>query len=444
MNRSKKIIKQNVIGAALIMLGIAIGVVANRYWQATMTRDGMPEKTMANSTADDPDVLYWYDPMYPQQHFEKPGKSPFMDMQLVPRYAAKNSIASESAATLQIDSRITQQLGLREARVERIELASEMTTSGMVSFNQREVTIEQARNAGFVKKVWPLVEGDVVRANQPLVDLVIPEWTAAAAEFIALHSLADRALRTAARTRLYLLGMPESAIIALEKTAQAPAHFVLSSSRSGVLQSFDVRNGMSIMAGQTIAKINGIDSVWIEVAVPEALANNVAVGSQAEVHLSAFPAQVFTAQVQAILPALAEASRSIRVRLELPNMNHRLRPGMSAQVQLKNNQGHSALAIPTEAIIRTGKRALVMVAEEQGHFTAVEVTLGREINNRTVIEAGLTEGQRVVVSGQFLLDSEASLGGITARQLPPSSAEISAPTGAKNVDESMPKTGAKP
>jgi Cu(I)/Ag(I) efflux system membrane fusion protein len=452
MNPSKKILMQSVIGVTLVTLGIAIGVVANRYWQPTMTHHAMPETTIVASAADEPKVLYWYDPMYPQQHFEQPGKSPFMDMQLVPRYAAKNSVGSENPSTLAIDPRLTQQIGLREARVERITLSSQINTSGIVGFNQREVSIEQTRSAGFVKKVWPLVEGDVIDANQPLVELIVPEWTAAAEEFLLLRKTADAALQAAARTRLHLLGMPEAVINALEKTAQAPTHFVLRSSRAGVVQSFDVRNGMSIAAGQTVARINGIDSVWLEVSVPEIFATSVTVGSAAEMRFSALPSQLFNARVSTILPALAEASRSIRVRLELANTDHRLRPGMSAQVQLQISDNHTGLAIPTEAIIRTGKRALVMIVEEQGHFAPVEVTLGREVGDRTVIVAGLTEGQRVVASGQFLLDSEASLSGIVARPLPapatrnPPAERIKSPAAerAKKPVDVLQKTGASP
>jgi Cu(I)/Ag(I) efflux system membrane fusion protein len=449
MNWSKKIMLNSVIILTFVTLGIAIGIVANRYWQPTMTNHAMPEHSMAEkpmtaSAADAAKVLYWYDPMYPQQRFEQPGKSPFMDMQLVPRYEQKNSGESENSSTLHIDPRITQQMGLREARVERVALSSQINASGIVGFNQREVSIEQTRSAGFVKNVSPLVEGDVIAANQPLVDLVIPEWTAAAEEFIALRKTADPALQAAARTRLRLLGLSEAMISTLETTAQVPAYFVLRSSRAGVLQSFDVRNGMSIAAGQTVARINGINSVWLEVSVPEIFATSVTVGSAAEVRFSAFPAQLFNAKVSTILPALAEASRSIRVRLELPNTDYRLRPGMSAQVQLQMSDNHTGLGIPTEAIIRTGKRALVMIVEEQGHFAPVEVTLGREIDDRTVIVAGLTDGQRVVASGQFLLDSEASLGGIFPRQLPSSSTHLHEPAQAKNPADLIEKTGAQP
>jgi Cu(I)/Ag(I) efflux system membrane fusion protein len=135
----------------------------------------------------------------------------------------------------------------------------------------------------------------------------------------------------------------------------------------------------------------------------------------AEVHLAAFPEQILKGRVTAILPALNEATRTLRVRVELPNRDGKLRPGLSAQVTLTSVTKESALAVPTEAIIRTGKRALVMVAGEQNRFTPVEVTLGREVNGKTVIASGLSEGEQIIASGQFLIDSEASLSGVEAR-----------------------------
>jgi len=185
-----------------------------------------------------------------------------------------------------------------------------------------------------------------------------------------------------------------------------------------MLESLEVRSGMTLMAGQTLARIQGISSVWLEVAVPERRAAEVQAGGTAQVQLAAYPGRTFNGQVGAVLPALATASRTLRVRIELPNPLGELRAGMSAQVRLEAQGADFALAVPTEAIIRTGKRALVMVVSETGSFAPVEVELGREIDNRTVIAAGLQEGQRIVASAQFLLDSEASLSGVVTRKAP--------------------------
>jgi Cu(I)/Ag(I) efflux system membrane fusion protein len=259
--------------------------------------------------------------------------------------------------------------------------------------------------------VWRLAPGDRVRAGDPLVELLVPEWAAAEQELLVVRQSGDASLLQVARDRLRLLGTDAAEIQRLEASGTAQSQFVVRAPISGVVQSLDVRAGMTLAVGQTLLRINGLDSVWMEVAVPEALAGNIRVGDRAEVHLADQGAATVEGRVGALLPALNDATRTLRVRVELINRLGRLRPGQTAQVTLIAGSSLDGLAVPTEAVIRTGKRALVMLAE-QGGFRPVEVTLGQEVGDRTVITSGLTEGQEVVASGQFLLDSEASLRGL--------------------------------
>jgi membrane fusion protein, copper/silver efflux system len=403
---------QTVIISVLLL---AVGAAAGRWWgQADVAR---PESTPAQGN-DGRRVLYWYDPMLPQHHFDKPGKSPFMDMELVPKYASDGAADNDASSALKIDARITQNIGMREAVVERIAMVSVIEASGLLAFNEREVTLEQVRSAGLVERVWPLAPGDVIAAGQPLAEILIPEWSAAQAEFLVLRAGADSTLVDAARTRLRLLGMSATEINELEKTGRERQSFILKSSRAGVLESLDVRSGMTLMPGQMLARVQGIGSVWLEVAVPERRASEVQVGGSAQVQLAAYPGQTFAGQITAVLPTLAAASRTLRVRIELPNPRGDLRAGMSAQVRLQTDENGFALAVPTEAIIRTGKRSLVMTVLDTGGYAPVDAELGREIDNRTVINAGLLEGQKIVASAQFLLDSEASLSGMFPRAAP--------------------------
>ncbi|MGE0338187.1 MAG: efflux RND transporter periplasmic adaptor subunit, partial [Gammaproteobacteria bacterium] len=253
-----------------------------------------------------------------------------------------------------------------------------------------------------------------VTVGQPIVELQIPEWHAAELEYLALMNGHAVDLRDPARDRLTALGMSAAEIRRLEETRQPSPHFVLNSSRAGMIQSLEVRNGMTVTAGQTLMRVNGLETVWIEVAVPEASAAFVTTGTRAELALTAFPGEMFSGRVTAILPALAEVTRSVRVRVELPNPERRLRPGMSAQVRLLDPvevPARTVLAVPSEAVIRTGKRALVVRLDDEGRFTPIEVTLGEEVGDQTEIQSGLAEGDTVVSSGQFLLDSDASLRG---------------------------------
>lgn len=403
MTHLKKIRAPLIIGLALLALGAAGG-----GWWAK--RSAMSTPPVASQVAERK-VLYWYDPMVPQQRFEQPGKSPFMDMALVPKYADEVG----SAAGVMIDPAVTQSLGVRLAQVERVALATQVEATGLIGFNEREVAVVQSRTGGFVERVWPLAPGDVVAAGQPLAEFLVPEWAAAQHELLAIRVAGDAALSAAARDRLRLLGMPEALIRDVEQSGVPRPRYTVTAPRSGLIQALEVRAGMTIMAGQTLARLNGLATVWLEVAVPETYAASVHPGDSAEARLAGFPDQVIAGRVTAILPALNEATRSLRVRIELPNRDGRLRPGLSAQVRLVAASKGTALAVPTEAVIRTGKRALVMVAGDKGRFTPVEVTLGRELGERTVITTGLAEGQQVVASGQFLIDSEASLSGVMAR-----------------------------
>lgn len=409
---------------ALGVLLVATGTAAGWWWghhTAVSTQTAKSE-----NASGEPAILYWYDPMSPQHHFDRPGKSPFMDMDLVPKYAS-DSAPGDTSGGVRIDARITQNVGLRAAQVERIALASVIEATGLLAFNERDVAVEQARSAGLVDRVWPLAPGDVIAAGQPLAELLVPQWTAAQAEYLALRGGADRALIDAARERLRMLGLSAAMITELEQSGRARQSFILYSSRGGVLESLDVRSGMAVAAGQTLARVQGIDSVWLEVAVPESRATSVQAGGDAEVQLVAYPGHSLSGRIVAVLPDLAAGSRTLRVRIELPNPDGQLRAGMSAQVRLAANTGEHALAVPTEAIIRTGRRALVIAVREDGAFSVVEVELGPEIDNRTVIAAGLVEGQSIVSSAQFLLDSEASLSGLFAPAGPATTAPESHP-----------------
>jgi Cu(I)/Ag(I) efflux system membrane fusion protein len=411
----KRINKQTLISISVGTALLAIGAAGGWWW----SKHSAASMDMGDSAQVDAQgkVLYWYDPMYPQQKFDKPGPSPFMDMALVPRYADGDG----EAAGIKVDPNITQSLGMRLASVASIALASQVDATGMIGFNERDVAIIQSRAAGFVERVAPLAPGEIVKSGQALVEIQVPEWLSAQHELLALKSVGEASLLAAAKDRLRSLGMSDGMIREIESSGQPRARFTITAPTSGVIQSLDVRNGMTLMAGQPLVRINGLSTVWLEVAVPEALASRVQLGAKATATVVGRDVPV-TGTVSTIVPVLNDASRSLRVRIELPNTKGDLRPGQSAQVSLGNTSKETALAVPTEAIIRTGKRALVMLANDGGRYEPVEVVLGGEVGNQTVIKSGLSEGQQVVASGQFLLDSEASLRGVAAKSLAPMAA----------------------
>jgi Cu(I)/Ag(I) efflux system membrane fusion protein len=358
-------------------------------------------------------VLYWYDPMVPSQQFDKPGKSPFMDMPLVPKYADKGG---DDAPGMRIDPATSQMLGLRTVAVRRGELASSLTATGTIDFNQRDVAIVQARGGGFVQRVYGRAPGDIIGAGAPLADILVPEWAGAQAEYLAVRRTGNAALTQAARQRLMLLGMPAGTIASVEQTGRPHNVVTISTPAGGVIKTLDVRAGMTMSAGQTLAEINGLGTVWLNAAVPEAIAGPLKPGQAVQGTLAAFPGETISGRVAAILPETQADSRTLTVRIELPNRGGRLRPGMFAMVSF-GGSAQPALLVPSEALIRTGKRTLVMLALDQGRYRPAEVQTGRECGDDTEILVGLSEGEKIVASGQFLIDSEANLSGVQARPI---------------------------
>ncbi len=388
-------------GLTLALLGAVTGYEMARRDQA-ITPAPVPAERK---------ILYWYDPMKPEQHFDKPGKSPFMDMDLVPMVdeprAGDNGV--------RIDPRLLQNTGVRLATVEKGRLARDLEVVGMLAYDERLVTVVQARTGGLVERVYARAPNDVIPAGAPLADLRVPEWYGAQAEYLSLRRTGETPLTEAARTRLLQLGMSESLVAQVEKSDVPRAVVTVTVPQGGVLLELGVREGMTITPGQTLARINGLGSVWLEAEVPEAQVAGIAVGQPVSATFTAWPGHPRTGRIYALLPALDRDARTLRVRTEWPNPDGRLRPGMYAHVVLQKSAGPERLLIPSEAVIATGERNLVIVAGDAGHFIPTEVTVGRESEGRVEILQGLQQGAQIVASGQFLIDSEASLKGVLAR-----------------------------
>ncbi|MBP2838749.1 MULTISPECIES: efflux RND transporter periplasmic adaptor subunit [unclassified Pseudomonas] len=387
-------------------LALAIGT-GTGYW---LGHPGQPAQAPAATAEQKP--LYWYDPMYPQQHFPAPGKSPFMDMQLVAKYAEEGTDPVQP--TVQISQGVQQNLGVRLATVSRGRLQRSLQVSGVLAFDERDFSVLQARTAGFVERTYGRATGDVVAKGAPLADVLAPEWAGLQEEFLALRHLGDVQLLAAARQRLLLAGMPGELVDRVARSGKVQNLVTLVAPSAGVIQALDLRPGMTVAPGATLARINGIANVWLEAAVPEAQASGLREGQAVEAHLPAYPGETVLGKLTALLADADLQSRTLRLRIELPNKDGRLRPGMTAQVALRSGENADDLLLPAEAVIRTGKRDLVMVAEDQGRFRPVEVVLGQENGGQVAILKGLQAGQKVVASGQFLIDSEASLKGIEA------------------------------
>jgi Cu(I)/Ag(I) efflux system membrane fusion protein len=425
---SNKMILALLAGAAILCAGgygmYRLGMSQAHNAATVVTSDsaiGDTKETMRIDPATGKRILYWHDPMVPGQHFDKPGKSPFMDMQLVPVYAEDGNDDRKIA----ISPRMQQSLGIRTAEATKIALAMSVKVVGSVAWNERDVAMVQARSNGFVEKLFVRAPLDPVRKGQPLAELYVPNWIAAQEEFLTarrMQAAGLAGLADAARQRMRLAGMSDEQIRLVETTGKVHARFTVTSPIGGVVAELTAREGMTVMAGAPLFRINGLDTVWVVAEIPESQSAQLRPGNVVDARAPALPNEIFKGKVSAILPEVSAATRTVKARVELQNPAHRLVPGMFATVDFTPAASSEVLAVPSEAVIRTGRRNIVMVAQDGGKFVPAEIETGAEGKGMTEIRKGLNAGTQVVVSGQFLIDSEASLRGMTARMGEPATA----------------------
>jgi membrane fusion protein, copper/silver efflux system len=394
--------------AAIALTGAGIGA---GYWFGARGASTATNVAAPAADAAEKKPLYYHDPMYPLQKFDKPGKSPYMDMMLVPVYG--DSGADEG--TVKISPRVVQNLGIRTALVTSGAIDKKVQVVGAVAYDERAVVMVQARVNGYIEKLFVRAPLDRVARGQPLAEILAPDWVSAQEEYLALKNSpqANEALRTAARQRLSVLGMPAATIAAIDADGKTRARITLTSPVSGVIGELSVRDGMTVAPGTPLFRINGLATVWINADVPETQVAWLKPGSNVEASVPAYPGEIFKGRVTALLPEVNAATRTLKARIEVANPNARLSPGMFATIDVASVAKKEVLLVPTEAVIQTGTRTVVVVAntgaDGKPQFTPVDVEIGTEANEMTEIRKGLTKGASVVLSGQFLIDSEASL-----------------------------------
>jgi Cu(I)/Ag(I) efflux system membrane fusion protein len=394
----------------------------------------LPAANAQDTGSVDPDtgkkVLYWHDPMVPGHKFDKPGKSPFMDMQLVPVYADD----AGDEGKISISPRVQQNLGIRIAEVTEDNLVPTIEAIGSVAYNERDVAMVPARSNGYVERLHVRAPLDPVRKGQPLVQLYVPDWVAAQEEYLTVRRMQGpgaEEMLDAARQRMRLAGMTGDLIRLVESSAKVQPRLTIVAPIDGVVAELAVREGMTVMSGAPMFRINGLDTIWVNAEVPENLSAQLRTGNPVEARTPSLPGTALKGKVSAILPEVNATTRTLKARVELPNPGHRLVPGMFITINFTPDSRPEVLTVPTEAVMQTGERSVVIVAEEEGRFAPVDVEIGIEANGKTEIRKGLEAGQKVVVSGQFLIDSEASLKGTTTRMsdMPVSdNGEVIAPT----------------
>ena len=398
---------------AVPLLALAAAVLAATAWIGYHAgqRAHPPAAPIVATPAkpSEPTVLYWFDPMVPDQHFDKPGKSPFMDMQLVPKYA---ETGGDAAPGVRIATGVRQNLGIRTATVIRGALPAGQAFSGVVAWDLRAERSLSLPVEAVVERLFVRAPFDKVRAGQPLAALRAPAWSTALAEANALShsdSAEARALSAAARGRIRALGLPAGTRFGKDGT------ITLSAPVAGIVSEIGVREGQAVAAGSSMFRINGGSSPWIEAAVPAMAQAGVAPGAAVRVRADSLPGEVLVGRVESLLPQTDPTTRTRRARILLDAPEERLAPGEYVRVELQPGAAvGDRLVVPSEAIIEDGRGARVIVLAD-GRFVPTAVQAGRSGGGRTEILAGLQVGEKVVVSGQFLVDSEANLSGALDR-----------------------------
>jgi len=408
-----------------VTAGLAVAASAFYLGRSTATghRPDAGTAPVAAASGGERKVLYWHDPMVPGQKFDKPGKSPFMDMQLQPVYADE---AADSG--VKVSPQVQQNLGIRTAVVTRADVSSSFDAVGTVQFDERLNVAVQTRTAGYLERLEVRAPMERVAKGQPLATVFAPEWLGALNDIAALkRSGAAPELLAAARERTRAMSIPPELVRQAEEGGTPQARYTLTSPGSGVVVELGVREGVAVSPGMTLFHIAGLEKVWAVAEVPETQALGLTRGQKVTATLQADPARTFSGTMQEILPQVNAATRTLQARFEVDNRGGTLVPGMLLRLRVAGATS-TRLVVPSEAIIRTGIRAVAIVRKDAGAFEARDVKLGADLGDRLEVVQGLTEGDQVVASGQFLVDSEARLrsvlGGMSAA--PPASSPASA------------------
>lgn len=390
--------KHYVKSPLLVAFGVLAGVAA-ALWLNSGPQQPEP------GAAGEREPLYWVAPMDPDYRRDKPGKSP-MGMDLIPVYAEDGE--AESAGGVRISPDVINNLGVRTARVERGVFDTEVRTVGYVEYDEDQLTHMHSRVEGWIERLYVKAEGDPVTKGAPVYDIYSPTLVNAQEELLLALSRDNRRLVRAARERLAALKVPAPSIEKLETDRRVRQTITVHAPQSGVVGNLNVREGMFVKPELTMLSIGALDEVWVAGEIFERQVSLIAQGDAVTMTLDYLPGRQWRGQVDYIYPDIGAKTRTARVRMRFANPDRALKPGMFAQLTIRAREDAPTLLIPREALIRTGDGSRVVLAMGDGRFKSIAVETGRVGEQRVEILSGLREGERIVTSAQFLIDSESS------------------------------------
>lgn len=368
----------------------------------------------AASAAGERKILYWWDPMIPGFKSDKPGKSP-MGMDMVPVYEDAEPDGGKEPGIVRVSSAMVGNLGVRTAIVERTTLTPRIETFGTVGFDESRTSHVHVRARGWIERLHARVEGEIVAKGQLLLEFFSPELVTAAFEFIRELQRGNPNTTEIARRKLRALGVADRQIEEIQQNRQVPERIQVFAPRAGAVTQLGVAEGMFIEPDTVLMSITDLETVWLMAEVVESQAGLVRTGAPADIQVAGLPGRQWSGTVNYIYPDLRLDTRTVRVRIRVANADGALRPNMFATVRLGTVPLPEGLAVPAEALIRMGRGERVVLALGDGRFRPVPVEAGITVGDRVQIRDGVKEGDRVVTSAQFLLDSESSLSGGLAR-----------------------------
>ena len=410
-----------VLGGAVVW--VAVVNPAGWTWLPDVTGQSMDEGSPpAEIATGEREILHWRAPMDPSYVSGTPGKGP-MGMDLVPVYADEGD--NLPAGTVRIDPTFAQNIGVRTDPVERRDISMTIRTVGTLAHNDQQISWVNTKYDGWIENVAVNYVGETVEQGQVLFDIYSPQLVTTQNEYLqavdyaarldgsAYPEIAARAhsLVESARQRLRYWDIPEAQIDALELDRTPRRTLSVVSPFAGVVvaKMDQALDGMYVRPGMNIYKIADLTTIWVDVEIFENQVASMRVGQRATVELPYQPGRTFTGSVRYLYPHFNEQTRTMTVSIELQNPDQTLRAEMYANVTFDVPAAENVLAVPEEAVIRSGTRDLVVLQQAPGTFRVVPVILGANGSGLWEVLEGVAEEDRVVVSAQFLIDSESNL-----------------------------------
>ncbi|MEE9551608.1 MAG: efflux RND transporter periplasmic adaptor subunit [Gammaproteobacteria bacterium] len=362
-------------------------------------------------------ILYWVAPMNPNYRSNEPGKSP-MGMDLIPVYESDVEPGEIGRPIVKIAPEMVNNLGVRTITVKRGPLSKEINTVGYLEYDETRISHIHTRTEGWIEKLIVRAEGERVKKGQLLFEIYSPLLVVAQEEYIYALKNNNESLIEKTRERLISLGVSKKQISRFDKEHKVSKNVAFYAPQAGVLTKLGVRDGMFVKPETEVLRLADLNSIWLFAEVFERQANWVKIGQRAEATLPSMPGKIWEGEVEYIYPDLDPVTRTLRVRLQFDNPNYHLMPNMYAHVMIHSDKKEDVVKIPREALIRESGNERVILALGNGRFQARNVTAGIESGEYIEIKSGLEEGDVIVVTSQFLIDSESSLKASLRRMQP--------------------------